>query len=65
MGNNIGKLPVGRFGLIQEQDDSTISQFGLTEKQSKMLESFLSAMSQDRPLIKLPEDYDLVLKRNT
>lgn len=45
-------------------EDGRIRQIAMTEEQSKALQLFLGAMSSaERPLIAMPEEYDLVLKR--
>lgn len=54
----------GTFCIIQQTEDGRIRQIAMTEEQSKALQLFLGAMSsEERPLIAMPEEYDLVLKR--
>lgn len=62
---NIGHYEIGTIGLIQEQEDGRIAQIGLTDEQSRLLQIFLSMLSEIKPIIRLPEEYDLVLKINT
>lgn len=51
---------VGGFGIIQKNEDGTISQIGLTESQYKLLEFFLSSLSsQEEPLRRLPKEFNL------
>ena len=59
---NFKELEVGALGLIQRDETGRISQIGLTEYQSKLLQLFLASMSQEQKLIRLPESYDLILK---
>ena len=57
------ELESGSFGVIQLNKDGTISQIGLMESQSKLLEIFLSSLSSENtPLIRLPKEYNLHLK---
>ena len=56
------ELEVGAIALIQQQENGRILQIGLTIEQSKLLQIFLSTLSQESKLIQMPEDYDLVLK---
>ncbi len=55
-------LEPGKLALIQQDKDGRILQIGLTESQSDMLQSFLSILSQNQPLVQMGEDWDLVLK---
>ena len=50
------------IGLIQQLPCGRIRQIGTTEDQQKMLQMLLGSISQDKPMIALPESYDLVLK---
>ena len=56
------ELEVGAIALIQQQENGRIIQIGLTVEQSKLLQIFLAALSQESKLIQMPEDYDLVPK---
>lgn len=58
----IHNLKKGDFGLAYIDEDGRIMQIGLNTEQSKMLQLFLAALSMDQPLLKLKEDYELVLK---
>jgi len=49
----------GSFGVIVESENGVIKQIGLTEEQSQMLKFFLASISQDSPLVALPEKFDL------
>lgn len=51
---------VGGFGIIQKNEDGSISQIGLTEEQYSMFELFLAGLSNDKPFYKLPKVFDLV-----
>ena len=55
-------LEPGKLALIQQGKDGRILQIGLTESQSDMLQSFMSILSQNQPLVQMGEDWDLVLK---
>ena len=61
-GNKITSLEVGKIGLIQQQEDGSIKQIGLSTGQSRMLQSLLGIMSQGEPLVLMGEDYELVLR---
>jgi hypothetical protein len=56
------RLETGKIGLVQETECGRIVQIGLTPEQSDWLHSFLGVISKDSPLVKMGEDYDLVLK---
>lgn len=58
----VHQAPAGYYGVILLNEDNTISQIGLTPSQSKLLEQFLGSLSEDNPLVKLPKEYDLILK---
>lgn len=47
---------VGGFGLIQKNENGSISQIGLTESQYILLELFLSSIGS---LVRLPNEYNL------
>ena len=53
---------VGTVALIQQTESGRILQIGLTQKQSDLLQSFLSVISNGQPLVQMGEEYDLVLK---
>lgn len=57
-------LDDGQVGLIIQDENGTISQLGLTEDQSKILNVLVAKMSESKPLIKLPEEYNLFLKES-
>lgn len=46
----------GGFGIIQKNEDGTISQIGLTESQYTVFEIFLENLS---PVVRLPEEFNL------
>lgn len=53
----------GTIALIQQTEEGRILQIALTVEQSRLLQLFLASMSsEERPLIQMPEEYDLVLK---
>lgn len=56
------ELEVGKIGLVQEQEDGTIKQIGLTPEQSNLLQIFLAGLSQESKLVVLPKEYDLIFK---
>ena len=53
---------IGYVGLIKRMSDGRIVQIGTTAQQQMMLQMVLASFSQDKPMIILPSDYDLVLK---
>ncbi len=53
---------VNGYGIIQKQEDGSLIQIGLTEPQYHLFELFLSTISAEKPLIKLPEEYNLTFK---
>jgi hypothetical protein len=55
-------VKAGEIALIQVQEDGSISQIGLTKQQSQMLNFFMATLSKEQSLLKMPSDYDLVLK---
>lgn len=55
---------VNGFGLIQKQEDGSIVQIGLTGEQYILFEIFLAKISKDKPLMKLPRQFDLIHKIN-
>lgn len=50
------------IGLIKRMPDGRIVQIGMTQEQQTMLQLSLAAISQDKPMVRMPEQYDLVLK---
>ena len=44
--------------------DESASQLVLTEEQRILFKSLLYMISKEKPLVKLPPEYDLVLKSN-
>jgi len=60
----IGSIEKGKIGLIQELDDGTICQIGLTQEQSDMLQIIVSSIAMGKPLIRLPKQYNLKLANN-
>jgi len=59
---DITELKVGKIALIQQTEDGRIVQIGLTHSQSDTLQDFLAMISSEKPLVKMPEAYELVLK---
>ena len=55
-------LKPNEIGLVQQQDDGRIIQIGMTKDQSILLQNFLVILSKESPLVKMGEDYELVLK---
>ena len=64
MSDKYDNLKNGQIGLHILIEDGTISQIGLTESQSKMLEIFLASLSNDQKLFKLPKEFNLKLVTN-
>ena len=64
MENNLKELPEGQYGLVMANGDESASQLVLTEEQSILFKSLLYMISKEKPLVKLPPEYDLVLKSN-
>jgi hypothetical protein len=58
------RAEIGSICLIQETENGRIVQLGLTEAHNKMLQAFLAVISKEHPLLKMGEEYDLVLKNN-
>lgn len=56
------RLDIGKIGLVQETKDGRIVQIGLRPEQSEMLQIFLGSLSSEKPLVRMGEKYDLVLK---
>ena len=62
MGNKYSRLEFGKIGLVQETEDGRIIQIGLRPEQSEMLQIFLATISQEKPLVQMGEEYELILK---
>lgn len=60
--SNPTQLQPGKVGLIQQQPDGRICQIGLTKDQSDLLQAFLSSISKESNLIRMPKEYDLFLQ---
>lgn len=60
----IENAEIGKIGLIQQQSDGTIVQLGLSQEQSDMLQAVVESLSQIKPLVRLPSEYNLSLKEN-
>ena len=52
---------VEHIGLIKRMPDGRIVQIGMTQEQQTMLRLSLAAISKDKPMVQMPEQYDLVL----
>ncbi len=50
-------------GLVMLGKDGGVVQIGLSQEQSDMLQMFAAMLSQDSPLIKLGEEYNLYFKK--
>jgi len=59
---NATEIKDGEIALITT-DNGRIVQLAMTVEQHKTLSMVLSAMTQQSPLVKMGEEYDLVLKR--
>ena len=57
----IQQAELGSVGLVQELPDGTIVQLGLTKEQSQLLQMFLATLSKEKPLVRLPKQYNLTL----
>ena len=55
-------VEAGTIALIQQQENGSIVQIGITQAQSNMLQLFLAKLSEESKLIQMPEEYDLILK---
>ena len=58
----IENVEIGKIGLIQQQTDGSIVQLGLSQDQSDILQAFVGSLSNEKPLVKLPSEYDLIFK---
>lgn len=63
MSLKVKEQEVGKFGVIQ-LTESGICQIGLTEAEYRAFEMILASFSKERPLTRLPKEYDLFLKDN-
>ena len=52
---------IEHIGLIKRMPDGRIIQIGMTQEQQVMLKMSLAAIMQDAPMVRMPEQYDLVL----
>lgn len=52
---------IEHIGLIKRMPDGRIVQIGMTQEQQTMLRLSLAAISKDKPMVQMPEQYDLVL----
>lgn len=52
---------IEHIGLIKRTHDGRIVQIGMTQEQQVMLKVSLAAITQDAPMVRMPEQYDLVL----
>lgn len=52
---------IEHIGLIKRTADGRIVQIGMTQEQQVMLKVSLAAITQDAPMVRMPEQYDLVL----
>ena len=64
MSIKVETVDVGTIALIQQTEKGRILQVAMTAEQSKMLQIFLSTISQGQPLVQMGEDHDLILKSN-
>lgn len=53
---------IEHIGLIKRLPDGRIVQIGMTQEQQIMLKLSLAAISIEKPMVQMPEQYDLVLK---
>jgi hypothetical protein len=62
MGIKLTEVTENEIALVRQLSDGRIVQIALSVEQSKMLQNFLSAISQSSPLILMGEEYDMILK---
>ncbi len=55
-------LQPNQVGLISQDESGVIYQIALTEEQSTTINAIVAMMSQNSPLVRLPKEYDLILK---
>lgn len=58
----IENAEIGTIGLIQQDKNGSITQLGLTQEQSDLLQAFVGSLSQEKQLVRLPSDYNLFSK---
>lgn len=57
------QIEPNQVGLISQDENGVIYQIALTEEQSKILNLLVASMSsEEKPLIRLPKEYDLIHK---
>lgn len=54
-------LKADQLGLIAQDENGIIYQIALTEQQSQMINAVAAMMSEEKPLVRLPKEYDLKL----
>jgi hypothetical protein len=54
-------LKPNQIGLISQDENGTIYQIALTEEQSQTINAIAAMMSKEKPLMRLPKEYDLKL----
>lgn len=59
---NTETVTPGTIALIQQTEEGRILQIAITPQQSDLLQSFLAIVSKESPLVRMGEEYDLVLK---
>lgn len=60
--SNFKQLEAGEIFLVMQEPDGRICQIAITEEQHVLLKSVLAAMSKEKQFVKMPEEYDMVLK---
>ncbi len=55
-------LQPNQIGLISQDENGVIYQIALTEEQSRMINAVVAMMSEQKPLLRLPKEYDLILQ---
>jgi hypothetical protein len=55
-------LKPNQIGIISQDDNGIIYQIALTEEQSQMLNAVVAMLSKEKPLIRLPKEYNLILE---
>lgn len=53
----------GTMAIITQTAEGRIVQIALTAEQSSVVQIFLASLSREKAFIQMPEEYDLVLKR--
>lgn len=56
-------LKENQIGLISQDKEGNIYQIALTEQQSQMINAVAAIMSKEKPLVRLPKEYDLTIKK--